>query len=185
LVVGVEEKLIPVSMVVDARLIPFVIPAAIAPELVILNASVTTIELPEEVSALSKSSKLPTAASVLEEPLATFCILAAVSVLPAIAVFCLYCRSSPTIDPVLTAVVAWLLLTVRRSEDQAVLAPELLVEVRFSSLPLVRELAVMFNTFGFAPVAVSASTALLASFEETATTSFAVVGERVVVALFQ
>ena len=62
--VGVEEKLIPVSIVVLAKLIPLVIPAAIAPELVILKASVTTVLPVPEVSALSRRSREATALSV-------------------------------------------------------------------------------------------------------------------------
>jgi hypothetical protein len=64
-VVGVEEKLIPVPIVVEAKLIPFVIPAAIAPEFVIRNASVTTVEPVPFVSALSKRSRDATALSVV------------------------------------------------------------------------------------------------------------------------
>ncbi len=62
---GVEEKLIPVPMVVDPKLMPLVIPAAIAPELVILKASVMTVEPVVLVSALSNKSKAETALSVV------------------------------------------------------------------------------------------------------------------------
>ena len=54
-------------MVVEAKLMPLVIPEAMAPELVILKASVTMVEPVAEVSALSKSSSEATALSVVFE----------------------------------------------------------------------------------------------------------------------
>ena len=50
--------------VVEAILMAFVIPPAIAPEFVILKASVTTVLPVPEVSALSKSKSAATALSV-------------------------------------------------------------------------------------------------------------------------
>ncbi len=52
-------------MVVEPKVMPLVMPAAIAPELVILRASVTTVEPVAEVSALSKSNRAATALSVV------------------------------------------------------------------------------------------------------------------------
>ena len=63
---GVEAKLIPVSIVVLRKAIPLVTPAEIPPELVILKASVTTVEPVPLVSALSKSSRASVVESVNE-----------------------------------------------------------------------------------------------------------------------
>ena len=67
MVVGVEEKFNPVSIVVEAKVIPLVTPAAIAPELVIRKASVTTVDPVPLVSALSNRRRAATALSVVFE----------------------------------------------------------------------------------------------------------------------
>ena len=95
MVVGVETKLIPVSMVVDLKATPLVIPAAIAPELLICRAPVTTVEPVPFVSALSKRSKAAKALSVVLV-VTWFWICAAYSVLPATVGLLVKLTPSPT-----------------------------------------------------------------------------------------
>ena len=80
--VGVEEKFRPLAIEVEPKVMPLVIPLPIAPELVILKASVTTVEPVPDVSALSRSNKAATALSVVLE-VSWFWIRIAYSVLPA------------------------------------------------------------------------------------------------------
>ena len=74
--------MIPVSIVVSLKAMPLVTPAAMAPELVMRRASVTTVEPVAEVSALSRRSRAVTALSVVLA-VTWFWIRTTFSVLPA------------------------------------------------------------------------------------------------------
>ena len=102
---------------VPERLMPLV---TLVP--VIFRASVTVIWLPVAVSLLARSIKEATVVSVEAELFCATLILAAVSLLPEIEVFWLNWMSTPAMEPVETAVVAWLLLIVKRLLLHAVLA---------------------------------------------------------------
>jgi len=127
------EEVIKLVPNVPDRLIPLV---TFVP--VIFKASVAVIWLPVAVSLLARDRIEATVASVEEESFCLILMAAAVSVLPAIEVFWVNSISRPMIDPVETAVVPWALVTLNWLALQAVLAAELLVEVKFVRVPVVR-----------------------------------------------
>ena len=123
---------------VPERLMPLLI---LSP--VILRASVTVIWLPVAVSLLARASKESTVLSVETTSIRDRLILAAVSLLPAIEVNWENWTSKPTIEPVETAVVLWVLVMLNWLACQAVSAAELVVEVKLVSWPVVKEASVI------------------------------------------
>ena len=138
MVAGVEEKFRPVPIVVEPKVMPFVMPADIAPELVILRASVTTVDPAVLVSALSRSRSEATALSVVFA-VVWFWILRAVSVLPATDGLLVKLTLRPV--KLVLALVDWALVISKRSAVIAVFAVAVLVEVTDKALPVVSEAA--------------------------------------------